>query len=216
MSGTWVVLGAGGHGAVVADTLELCRQRLVGFCDDHMVGSGPGGLPVLGSLEQIPLICVRYAIDSAAYGIGDNRQRKIRSAGVPASITRPPVIHPSAAISPKAEIGAGVYIGPHAVVNAFATVGAGTIVNTGATIDHHCRIENWSHICPGAHLAGNVAVGEGALVGTGACAKPGMSIGPWSVVGAGAVVVKDIPAGCTAVGCPARPIHRVDRRAADE
>ena len=49
-----------------------------------------------------------------------------------------------------------------------------------------------------------MTVGEGALVGIGASVAPGCAIGARATVGAGAAVVRDIPAGATAVGVPAR------------
>ena len=52
-------------------------------------------------------------------------------------------------------------------------------------------------------LRDNVWLGGGVIV----C--PGVTIGDNSVIGAGAVVTKDIPANCVAVGNPARVIREI-------
>ncbi|MGZ9197173.1 MAG: DapH/DapD/GlmU-related protein, partial [Candidatus Deferrimicrobiaceae bacterium] len=74
------------------------------------------------------------------------------------------------------------------------------------SVDHDCAIGDFVHICPGAHLGGAVVVEEGTFLGVGSSVVPGIRIGRWSVIGAGAVVTKDIPDNCTAVGVPARVI----------
>lgn len=55
------------------------------------------------------------------------------------------------------------------------------------------------------HIENNVWIGESV------CIMPGVIIGAGSVIGAGAVVTKNIPAGCVAVGNPARVIRRFDQ-----
>ncbi len=204
MNACWVILGAGGHGAVIADTLELRRQHIVGFLDD-IVGQTEEGWPVLGPTAALSDTIALNGIDAVALGIGDNRSRRRLGRRAMQLAACPPIVHPTATVSVRAQIADGAFIGPHAVVNTRAVIGTGAIVNTGATVDHHCSVDAWAHVAPGAHLAGRVHIGEGVLFGVGACAKPGVTIGGWSIIGAGAVVVADIPAGVIAVGCPARP-----------
>jgi acetyltransferase EpsM len=92
------------------------------------------------------------------------------------------------------------------IVNASVEIGNHCIINTAAVIEHDCTIKDYVHICPNATLAGNVTIGEGAQIGVGAKVIQGVKIGKWSIIGAGAVVTKDIPDNCTAVGIPAKPI----------
>jgi acetyltransferase EpsM len=85
-------------------------------------------------------------------------------------------------------------------------VGRFGIVNVGATVSHNARLGDFATVAPGAHLAGNVHLGEGADIGIGASVTQGNTIGEWAIVGAGAVVIGDVEANTTVVGCPARVV----------
>jgi sugar O-acyltransferase (sialic acid O-acetyltransferase NeuD family) len=202
MSGI-LIIGAGGHGKVVADILLCSGIKVLGFLDDDPATWQDTrlGLPVLGAIEDYQ----RFAPDGLTMGIGSNAARRqivIRLSGAE-SLWRN-AIHPKAIVSPFARLGKGIVVAAGSVVNPDAVIGDNTILNTGATVDHDCVIGDYAHIAPGAHLSGGVRVGEGTLIGIGAAIAPGCSIGEWSVVGAGAVVVQDVPARVTAKGVPAR------------
>ena len=93
-----------------------------------------------------------------------------------------------------------------AVVCAGAVIGRHCIINTGASIDHECVLGDYCHMAPHATLSGQVHLGEGVIMGVSSCAINCTNIGSWATIGAGAAVVKPIPANCTAVGVPAKPI----------
>ena len=56
------------------------------------------------------------------------------------------------------------------------------------------------------NIAGETHIGAEVYMGTNSSIINRISIGENTTIGAGAVVTKDIPADCVAVGCPARPI----------
>jgi sugar O-acyltransferase (sialic acid O-acetyltransferase NeuD family) len=203
------ILGAGGHGKVVADAALLQGCSVIAFFDDdwpRVAATGPW--PVSGTLTDL---VASGPVGGAVVAIGDNtvrlaRQRTLAEAGIFLFT----VVHPRAAISPFAEIGAGSVIFAGAVVNAFARLGLGCIVNTAATVDHDCVLADGVHLSPGAHLGGGVSVGLRSTIGIGASVKHGVSIGADVMIGAGAAVIDHIPDGMTVVGVPARPIVRLD------
>ena len=83
------------------------------------------------------------------------------------------------------------------------------LVNHGAVVDHECVIGDGVHIAPGATLCGCITVERNVMIGAGSVVLPRVVIGASSVIGAGAVVTKDVPAGTTVVGNPARIIRQI-------
>jgi sugar O-acyltransferase (sialic acid O-acetyltransferase NeuD family) len=202
-----LILGAGGHGEVVADVIRAraTGQLLAGFLDDDpaLAGKMIADLPVLGALASLPA----YRAAAVIVAIGDNRARAdVFQRVVALGLNVISAVHPRATISPRAEVGRGALVLAGVVVNPGSRVGDDVILNTGCTVDHHCVIAPHTHIAPGAHLGGNVHVGIGALIGIGAAVLPGRAVGEWAVVGAGAVVTEDVPDGALVVGVPARAV----------
>jgi maltose O-acetyltransferase len=54
-----------------------------------------------------------------------------------------------------------------------------------------------------------ITIGDNVWLGGGVIVLPGVTIEENSVIGAGAVVTKDVPAGCVAVGNPARVVKSI-------
>jgi sugar O-acyltransferase (sialic acid O-acetyltransferase NeuD family) len=197
------VLGASGHGKVVADCAELCGWESVVFFDDAWPGRQENGhWPVIGNTESLLSSLADY--DGVVVAIGHCRTRQnkltqLREAGAPI----PTLIHPNAVISRYATLGAGSVVFAGVVVNVDARIGEGCILNTGCTIDHDCLLGDAVHVSPGANLAGGSTVGDRSWVGIGSAVRQYLHIGSDVMVGVGAAVVKDIPDGLTVVGVPA-------------
>lgn len=208
-----LILGAGGHGQVVADILLRMRDAgaavaPIGYLDDNaqLAGRTLLDLPVLGSLDQVSTI----QHDAVVVAIGHNQTRERFFAALLAQNERFAVArHPGAIVAPDVQIGAGAMICAGAVVNPGSVIGANVILNTGCTIDHHNTIGDHAHIAPGVHLGGDVRIGAGTLIGIGATVIPQRSVGAWSVVGAGSVVTKTLADGVLAAGFPARAIRKL-------
>jgi UDP-perosamine 4-acetyltransferase len=202
MSGrSLVLLGGGGHAAVVADAARSAGWTVLGFFDDNpQTGlSGPPGVSRLGAISDALLI--GRGLAHAAVGSPALRRRWLDAMG---DRVAPAIVHAGAIVSPSATIAEGAFIGPGAVVNARASVGRGAIVNSGAIVEHDCVLEPFCHVAPGAALGGGVHVGAESLVGIKAAVRPGIRIEAHATVGAGAVVTRDVPQGATATGIPAR------------
>jgi sugar O-acyltransferase (sialic acid O-acetyltransferase NeuD family) len=205
-----VIVGAGGHGQVVADMIAAGASvgddvlTLAGFLDDDpgLVGAEVGGVPVLSNLGSIG----RVAADAFVVAIGSNPARArigqhLQSTG----LRLVSIQHPHSSVSRTVTIGDGTMVSAGAVVVTGSRIGRAVILNTGCTVDHHSQIGDYAHIAPGVHLGGEVAIGERTLVGIGAVVLPRCRVGAGCTIGAGAVVIGDVPDGVTAVGVPARP-----------
>lgn len=204
-----VILGAGGHGKVTADLARACGYQPRAFVDMGRVGeiAEPGGTRI--ELEQSAFLEFVKAQDfvfgpNATIAIGNNTVRLNLFFELKPHMNLPTLVHPTASVSPSAELGLGTHVCPMVVVHSAAWVGQATILNTRCIVEHDCVIGDGVHISPGAVLCGGVHVGDGAWVGAGAVVIPGIRIGENAIVGAGAVVIRDVPAGVTVVGNPAR------------
>ena len=204
-----LVLGAGGHGKVVADAaMAGGAWSEIAFLDDRAANlTSVLGLAVVGELASLVQLTGRFG--HAAVAVGDPRQRlaligQLERAGYNVTV----IVHPRATVSPFATLAVGAVVMAGAVVNPGVSVGTGGIINTGACVDHDCRLGKGVHVCPGVSLAGNVVVGDRTWIGIGSCAKQGVNIGCDVIVGAGATITSDVGDGLTVVGTPARPLVR--------
>lgn len=202
------LLGASGHGKVVADAALTAGWESVVFFDDAWPRiSMNSHWPVVGDtaalMARLPEFCgVIVAIGNCT--IRWQKQQELQMAGALMAT----VVHPDACISDYARLGTGTVVMAGAIVNVDTVVGDACIINTGATIDHDCVLEQGVHISPGAHLSGNVAVGACSWIGVGAAVHQCIQIGAGVMVGAGSVVIKKILDGQTMVGNPAHPLLR--------
>lgn len=191
-----IVVGGGGHAAVLIDSLKLLGKEIIGIVDPALpVGSlGPGGVNVLGDDDQI----LDYSPEKIELvnGIGSLPRGKIRGKKFRSLESKgyifSSVIHPSAIVSKTAIVSSGVQIMAGVVIQTGTTIGKNTIINTKVAIDHDCVIGKHCHVAPGVTVSGNVIVKDRVHIGTGASVIESVTIGQDVVIGAGAVVTKDI------------------------
>lgn len=201
------VIGAGGHGFVVAEAAALHGAwsviRL--YDDDPLERRDLRSFHHGGAVDALRArLRANVPAPEVVVGIGRNEIR-LRFCAEMAELgaRQATVVHPSAVVSPSASVGAGTVVLAGAIVGARAIIGAGCIVNAGSIVDHDCVIADGVHVAPRAALAGGVRVGRGAWVGVGASVMPGITIGEAAQVQAGAVVVADLPARGLASGAAA-------------
>ena len=212
--GRLAVVGAGGHGKVVADA-ALCAgwQDIVFFDDSSQARASLTSAErwsVGGAVDD--LLARAGFFNGVIVAVGNNHARmelqRELEAGDAIIAT---VVHPSASVSRFATLGPGSVAIAGAAVNVDASIGRGTILNTGATVDHDCVVGEFVHLSPGVHLAGGVKIDDLAWIGIGAVVRENIRVGRGAFVAAGAVVIKDVAPGVTVAGVPARPIKRDPR-----
>lgn len=192
-----VIVGASGHGKVIADIAVLNGYHNISFLDDDASVKECAGFPVIGTTSELDAVDGDIII-----AIGNSSVReKMQSKCHPITL-----IHPNAIIGRNVIIGEGSVVMAGAVINPETRIGKGCIINTCASVDHDCVLDDFVHVAVGAHVCGTVKIGRNTWVGAGSIVSNNISVGEKTTLGAGAVVVRDIPSNCTAVGIPARPI----------
>jgi UDP-perosamine 4-acetyltransferase len=201
-----VIIGAGGHGKVLASALQRAGQNVWGFVDADplLKGTRVLGVPVLGSDD-----CIESGM-LLVNGIGSTgrpaRRREIFERFKDRGFAFATVIDPTAVIGPEVKIGEGAQILMGAMAQPGAAIGRDSIINTRASIDHDTIIGAHVHVAPGAVLSGAVIVGDEVHIGAGASIKQGVRIGSGSVIGVGAAVIADVAMDSILAGVPARPL----------
>lgn len=196
-----IIIGAGGHGKVIADIITASQDTVIGFLDDGLEkGSFVSGYPVLGPSSE----CVRFPDCAFVIAIGSNQIRKVLAEKY--CLKWHTAIHPSAVVGSDIHLGEGTVVMANAVINASADIGKHCIINTGAVIEHDNVIEDYVHVSPHATLCGTVHVGKLTHIGAGAVIRNNRHVAANCTIGAGGVVVKDINESGTYVGVPVRRI----------
>jgi len=203
-----LVIGAGGHGRVIADALRMSGRIVLGFLEANLDLHGKiiDDVKVLGGddlLSDYPPDAVNLA-NGIGSTVSTEARRTVYERLKRGGYRFETVCHPSAIIAQSAQISSGVQIMAGAVIQPSVVIGGNTIINTGAIVDHGCIIGKHCHLATGAVLSGDVHVGDGCHIGTGASIIQGVGIGAGCLVAAGAVVIQDVPPNALVAGVPAR------------
>lgn len=204
-----VIIGAGGFGREVAWLTERINKvnetwHLMGFLDDNkkIHGSIVEGYPVLGGIDWIK------SCENEVYFVCAIASSKVRRDIIHhlSGVRFATVIDPSVIISNRVKIGEGCIICAGTIITVDIEIGTHVIINWDCTVGHDAKLHDFTTLYPSVNISGGSELEECAEMGTGSQIIQGLKIGEGSFVGAGAVVVREIPKECTAVGCPAKPI----------
>ena len=206
MNDKLIIIGASGHGKVVADiAIKMNKWQSIAFLDDDESIKASMGLEVIGNTADAFI----YKDEADFFvAIGSNTAReKILEKLIEQGLNVVSLIHPNAVIGTDVEIGIGTAVMAGVVINSSSRIGKGCIINTSSSLDHDNVIEDYVHISPGVRTAGTLRVGKGSWLGIGSIVSNNVNICSGCKVGAGAVVVKDITEPGTYVGVPVRRIN---------
>jgi len=207
-----VIIGAGGVGKEVALLIEQINNKkltynLIGFIDDNssLHGTQINGYKVLGGIEHLKTMhSPIYAVCAIAnYKVKKNIINSLMSS----SVHFANIIHPDVYISNTNSVGEGVIIYSGVIMTTNIKIGDHVIISPKCGIGHEALIENYVSLLWNVNVSGNVTIREGSLIGSGVTIIQNKIIGKASILGAGAVVIKDIPDNCTAVGMPAKVVN---------
>jgi sugar O-acyltransferase (sialic acid O-acetyltransferase NeuD family) len=202
MSGL-MILGAGGHGKVIAEIAELmAKWDEIVFLDDNQKLTEVNGYNVIGKLHDYRIHKDRYPYAFVAIGKNELRLKLIENLKKEGFVV-PVLVHPFTAISNNCQIREGTVVMAGAVVNTNVLIGKGCIINTSCSIDHDCILEDGVHISPGVHLGGTVTIGKYTWVCLGSNIINNIVIGSNTIVASGSVVTKNIPDNVMVAGVPA-------------
>lgn len=202
-----VIVGASGHGKVIADIAEKVGYTDIVFLDDNPAVKSCGNYKVVGRCKEAS----SYKNADFIVAIGNTKiRRKIQAEVTDMGLHIVSLVHPSAVIASNVKMGDGTVVMAGAVINPCTEIGRGCIINTCASVDHDCQIGDYVHVSIGAHVAGTVTIKENTWVGAGATISNNIEIGADCMIGAGAVVIADISEPGTYVGVPAKKLKRND------
>lgn len=191
-----VLIGGGGHAAVLADIL-LCQKRhiiaLISL-DDCSQRSVLKQLPQLFSDEDIHKFPPKDVVLVMGIGIIPRSQvrKRLISHFEALGYVFETVVASNAYVSPHAKIKHGAQVLTNAVVHTGSIVHSHTIVNSGAVVEHDCEVGVGCHIAPNATLCGQVICGNDVFVGAGSVILNNLRLKSKSIVGAGVTLSRHI------------------------
>lgn len=207
-----VIIGAGGLGKEIAQLVRDINTdentwNLLGFIDETTSKQGTlvNDIPVLGGFEWLNTQDRKDIYAVCAVGNPKDKYNLIKKAS-PYNLKFATLIHPDARLNKYCEIGFGSIICYGSMISVNTKIGNHVCINPGCGIGHDTIIDNYTSLYWNVTLSGNVYIRQGCEIGSKAVVIQKKTVGEWSIIGAGAVIIRDMPDHCTAVGVPGKII----------
>ncbi len=205
-----IIIGARGYGREVYNWATQCAEykkdwTIKGFLDDKSNALDGMGyqVPIISSVED-------YEIETGDVficALGDVLfKRKYIQLILDKGGEFINIIHPTAIINSFSKIGIGIIICPFASISNEAILGDFVTIQAYSGLGHDVKIGSWCHINSYSFMGGYATLEEEVTLHTRATILPGLKVGKGAVVGAGSIVIKNVKAGTTVFGNPAKVI----------
>lgn len=212
MSKDIYIVGAGTYGEVMCELAEILGYSVKGFYDEDGKKHGLTIMEhtVLGKfsdLDEEEIIKNNYIV-----AIGNNEVRyKIMTRIINSGGNTPTLIHPTATISPSAEIGKGVYIQANTYIWTKVRIEDFCIISPNVVIAHHSNVGKACLVSTLTSVGASINIEDKVFIGMGCTIVTGMhTVGENSIIGAGAVVLKNIDKNSVYAGVPAKKIREIN------
>nr|WP_245156671.1 NeuD/PglB/VioB family sugar acetyltransferase [Clostridium aminobutyricum] len=208
-----VIVGAGGFGREVADTIKRInnteqRYDLLGYVDDdqELWDNKVNGLKVLGGKDWLKQFSKEHDI-FAVMAIANAAVKRSLADYLNDFVQWENIVDPSALISSYAEMGVGNIIQPFVVIGPNTKIGNHCMFNLHTNMGHDAKVGNFVSAMSMCDITGGVLIKEGAYLATSVAIVPQVVIGKNAFISAGSVVLKDVEDDAQVIGYPAKRIR---------
>lgn len=186
--GSLLIIGAGGHGKVVAEAAELeNKYDEIAFLDDNNEVDKIYDFSIIGKVKDYKIFKNKYKY--AFVAIGNNEVRlKLIDELLKEGFIVPVIIHPRATVSKYSKIELGTVALSGSIVNVNCSIGKGCILNINSTLDHDSNLGDGVHISSGSVIRSMVNIGKLSTIRAGACITQGKIIEKNTIINAGIVI----------------------------
>lgn len=201
-----LIFPCNGNGVEALDCLGE-RHRCIGFVDDTLSKQARPvhGYPVFGRAALAEHGSAQVLAVPGGPTSYRARRGLIEGLGLRADrFAR--VIHPSARVSPLAQLGRNVLVMAGVVITSNAVVGDHVCILPNTVIHHDVAVGTWTLLGSNVTLAGGAVIGDNCYVGSGSSVMNGVAVGDGALVGLGSNVTRSVPPEARVAGNPARAI----------
>lgn len=201
------ILGVGHNTVVYIDLAEACGYNIKGLYhyNNDRTGETYFGYKILGSFDDLyskeSLQGMNFALSQGNNNIRSENFNKIIQLGG----NIPTLIHPSAIVSKRAQLGKGVVIHINAVVHPDTIIGDDTVLSYNTGVTHSSCIGKHCYFAFSSFLGAYTTVEDFVFMGIGAKSISGKveRIGHNAYIGANALLTKTVAPECIMIGNPA-------------
>jgi sugar O-acyltransferase (sialic acid O-acetyltransferase NeuD family) len=207
------------YGASFVDAIRVVQAinaktptwDIVGFIDDNpgITHSGVCNYPILGNYEDLKAYVAKYpdvsVFNNVNPSIAIHKQIGLRLDALHVKV--PSLVHPDVDIG-YVTIGKGVFVPQGCILGCNAVIGNYVTFRYGVIVSHDVKIDDYVFIGPGSVCTSGAVVGKETYLGACCTVINSARIGENCTVGAATLVNKNIRAGSTVVGVPARELKK--------